>query len=168
MATLFILHGHWETMEERGMTIVKASYSEDEVIRILNGIVENGASKYCKIEGDFVTEDYRATMYERTDSVNNEFLGFYITPHQVEIPDTLEQESYEKVKKQYLSCEIKKMMAHLLGNGTLTTPQYDSAVNNEAVIDSIAEQYEKNWDRDLPFSEQLVEAIKSVLNCVDK
>lgn len=60
------------------------------------------------------------------------------------------------------------MMAHLFGNSTLSASQYDSAVNNETIIDSIAEQYEKNWDRDLPFSEQLVEAIKSVLNCVDK
>ena len=79
----------------------------------------------------------------------------------------MEQESYEKVKKQYLSCEIKKMMAHLLGNGTLSTQQYDFAVNDGTVIDSIAEQYEKNWDRGFPFGEQLVEAIKSVLNCVD-
>lgn len=108
MATLFILHGHWETMEERGMAIVKASYSEDEVIRILNGIVENGASKYCKIEGDSVTEDYRATMYERTDSVNHEFLSFYITPHQVEIPDTVEQESYEKVKNSISLVKSKR------------------------------------------------------------
>lgn len=168
MATIFILHGHWETMNERGVTIVKASYSEDEVIRVLNGIVENGASKYCKIEGDSVTEDYRATMYERTDTANHDFLGFYITPHQVNIPEAVEQESFEKVKKQLVSCEVKKMMAWLLGNGTITTSQYDSSVNNGTVIDSIVEQYEKNWDKDLPFSEQLVEAIKNVLDCLDE
>ncbi len=168
MATIFILHGHWETMNERGMTIVKASYSEDEVIRILNGIVENGAAKYCKIEGNSVTEDYRATMYERTDAENHEFLGFYITPHQVNIPESVEQEIYEKVKKQVLSCEVKKMMAWLLGNGTLSVSQYDFAMSHESVTDSVVERFEKSWDRDLPFSEQLVEAIKNVLDCLDE
>ena len=72
------------------------------------------------------------------------------------------------VKKQLVSCEVKKMMAWLLGNGMITTSQYDSSVNNGTVIDSIVEQYEKNWDKDLPFSEQLVEAIKNVLDCLDE
>ncbi len=80
----------------------------------------------------------------------------------------MEQEIYEKVKKQELSREVKKMMAWLLGKGELSVSQYDSAMSHESVTDSVVEQFETNWDKDLPFSEQLVEAIKSVLNCVNE
>lgn len=94
MATLFILHGHWETTDERGVTIVTASFSENEVIRMLSDIVENKAMNYCKLEGESVTEDCGATMYERVDMDNHGFVGFYITLHDVVIPKTIKDKVY--------------------------------------------------------------------------
>lgn len=91
-AELYVLHGHWETENERGVGVVEVSFIEGEVISRLNKIADNKASEYCIIDCENLEIEHRGTVFEMRDMDNGDFVGFYVTKHILEMPDSVMEE----------------------------------------------------------------------------
>ena len=87
MEKVYVLHGHWETAEDRGVITIKVSFDEDELIRMLNEIAESRAEEYCEINDEKLEIEHSDTEFEMRDMIDGGFVGFYITQHLVEIPE---------------------------------------------------------------------------------
>ena len=81
--TVYVLHGHWETMDERGVTVVCVSVKEEDTIKRLKEIADSKARDYCTLTGPILHENRSDSEYELSCN-HGGFVGFYITEHRLE------------------------------------------------------------------------------------
>jgi len=84
MKTVYVLHGHWETSDERGVKVVCVKEKEEDAIQQLQHIICTNASEYVSFVN--ITRDINSlevyesdTCYEVRDMQDGDFVGFYIT-----------------------------------------------------------------------------------------
>jgi len=81
---VYVLHGHWETQDDRGVIIACVSIKEEKVKEELKIIAETKARGYCKLCEDELKIENSDTMFEMRDMKYGGFVGFYITEETVQ------------------------------------------------------------------------------------
>ena len=90
--TVYVLHGHWDTSVERGVTVVSVEKNERDAVKKLAEIAESKGKEYCELGDGELEIEQTDTMLEIYDNIG--FIGFYITEHKMELGDTLEEIIY--------------------------------------------------------------------------
>lgn len=75
---VYVLHGHWETLDDRGVTVVCVTSKKEKAIDELRKIAETKAKEYCELCEDELEIDDDDTMFEMRDMKDGGFIGFYI------------------------------------------------------------------------------------------
>ena len=160
---IYVLHGHWETVEERGMITVKASFDESKCIKLLNEIAETEGVKYCILNDEKLDIEHDSTRLEIRDMEDGGFIGFYITEHIVDIPEELEEVIYRKVKRQYLINDARDVIAELYEASSISAEQFDLAKDDIEILKSIVDEYERTTDINIASKVTMDEAVKRIL-----
>lgn len=164
MEELYVLHGHWETSDERGVITVKTSFDENECIKLLDKIAETRGSEYCNLNDTKLEIEHSDTEFEMRDMEDGGFIGFYITQHLVEIPEEIEESIYRKVKKQYLINDVRIAIVEMYENDEISGTMYEIAKDEIRILETIVEEYESRKERSIASKNTMREVIKKVLN----
>ena len=165
---VYVLHGHWDTMYERGVTVVCTEHHERDAIKKLAEIAETKGREYCELGEGEIEIEQTDTMLEIHDDIG--FIGFYITEHKMELGDTLEELIYRNRKKKYLIEDAKYEVEEVYGDDEISRSEYEMAKNDPVIMETIADRFEEEEDCEVAFNDTMrrvtLETIRDFADCM--
>lgn len=153
--TVYVLHGHWETAEGRGVTVVSTELREREAVKKLAEIAETKAGDYCKLCEDKLEVEQTDRMFEMRDMVDGGFVGFYITEHKMELGGTVETLVYNRMKRQYLMDDVRNAVENAYENADISKSEYEMVKGDEVIMETIADRFEEEEDCNVAFNDTM-------------
>lgn len=96
---VYVLHGHWDTIENRGVVVVCTTFDEKEAIKKLVEIADTKAAEYCKLCDEKLVIDIDIRMFEMQDMMYGGFVGFYIVEQKMEIAEHIVESILNQERK---------------------------------------------------------------------
>ena len=81
----YVLHGMWDTPYTDGVTVIGVSADVEPLLRKLDEIADSKAKEYVEMCG-YIQEERGERYYEAVNA-RGEYAKFYITEHQLELPE---------------------------------------------------------------------------------
>lgn len=78
VVNIYVLHGHWDTTEERGAIVVCVTPNKEKAKRLLDEIAKDNAAEYVSLCEEELEIDLEDTYLEIKDMKYGGFAGFYI------------------------------------------------------------------------------------------
>lgn len=143
--SLYVLHGAWGTQTEDSQEVLGVSAEIQPLEEKLSKIANNRAEDYIgETYGDTI-EDQTDRSYTLTDSIG-EYTNFFITEHQVELPEEVRYQISREVDKECRMNDIACYLQELWEGGNLEDWKYEYMRYNPEVIQGIFQKYEKYED----------------------
>lgn len=142
---LYILHGSWGTESEDSQEVLGASAETQPLEEKLSKIADSRAKDYIgEAYGDTI-EDQTDRSYTLTDSIG-EYANFFITEHQVELPDEVRYQISREVDKECRMNDIECYLQELWEGNNLEDWKYEYMANSQEIKQGIFRMYEKYED----------------------
>ena len=163
-ATVYVLHGHWETAEDRGVTVVCTKLKLNDAVNELAKIAETNGRDYCELCEDKLEVEHDDTMLEIRDMVDGGFIGFYITEHRIELDNTFETVIYNDKKRQYLMEDVRNAVENAYKDYEINKSEYEMVMGDTIILETIADRFEEMEDCNVAFNDTMGRAVKETIN----
>ena len=165
--TVYVLHGHWETTEERGATIVGTSLTESELVSKLSDIA-NRAKEYCSLHEAELEIEQSDTMFEMRDMQDGDFIGFYIVEQVLGVHDLVSELIYSKKKREYFFEDARNAIFRAFEDGYISREEYEKVRDNQVLYNAVIDVYEATKDCNVAFNDTIRVAVKEVVKRINQ
>lgn len=157
----YVLHGAWDSQSADGVEVLGVSGDIKPLQKRLNEIAENKAIEFLHTYGS-VEEERSDRLYEITDAVG-EYAKFYITEHQLELPEETMGEISREMEKINRTWDVKQYLHDMYDGGNIRAWQYEYMTRKSEVIQEILQQFGKMEDCNTSYNTTMDNAVREVM-----
>lgn len=142
---VYVLHGAWGTESEDSQEVLGVSAEIPSLEEKLSKIAKSRAKDYIGEPYGDTIEDQTDRSYTLSDSIG-EYANFFITEHQVKLPDEVRYQISREVDEECRLNDIECYLQELWEGNNLEDWKYEYMANNQEVKQGIFRMYEKYED----------------------
>lgn len=146
----YVLHGTWDSQSADGVIVLGVSVDIKPLQKRLNEIAENKAIEFLQTYGD-VEEERSDRLYEITDAAG-EYAKFYITEHQLELPEDTMGAISREMEKIDRTNDVKAYLETLYESESIEAWKYEYMTRKPEVMQEILQVFSKTEDCNTSFN----------------
>lgn len=166
---LYVLHGAWDSQSEDGVIVLGVSVDIESLQKRLNEIAENKAREYVEMRG-YIQEERGERYYEATNT-SGKYAKFYITEHDLDIPEPLMGKISREMERIERSRDIGEHIFGVYETGGMEPWLYEYMANSEKVMEEILQMFDKWENCNTSFNttlENVVEKVREEISLTDE
>ena len=158
----YVLHGMWNTPDTDGVVVIGVSVDVEPLLRKLDKIADSKAKEYVEMCG-YIQEE-RGERYYETVNASGKYAKFYITEHQLELPESTMGGISREMEKMDRTMDVEQHLQDLYEGGNIPAWQYEYMTRKPEVIDEILQLFSKTEDCNTPFNTTMEIVVGNVMN----
>ncbi len=157
----YVLHGTWNTQDTDGVVVIGVSVDVMPLLRKLDEIADSKAKKYVEMYG-YIQEERGERYYEAVNA-SGKYAKFYITEHQLELPENTMRVISQEMQKIDRARDVKKHLQELDESDSIEFWKYEYMVRNPYVMKEILQLFERMEDCNTPFNTTMDIVVENVM-----
>lgn len=158
----YVLHGMWNTQDTDGVVVIDVSVDVEPLLRKLDEIADSKANEYVEMHG-YIQEEKGERYYEAVN-VSGKYAKFYITEHQLEVPEKTMGTISREMEKIDRSRDVRQYLQDLYDGDNIPAWQYEYITRKPEVMHEILQIFSKTEDCNTPFNTTMDIVIGNVMN----
>lgn len=146
----YVLHGMWNTPDTDGVVVIGVSVDVELLLRKLDKIADSKAKEYVEMCG-YIQEE-RGERYYEAVNVSGKYAKFYITEHQLELPEDTMGAISREMEKIDRTRDVGQYLQDLYEGGNIPAWKYEYITRETAVMQEILQVFSKTEDCNTPFN----------------
>lgn len=146
----YVLHGMWNTPDTDGVVVIGVSVDVELLLRKLNEIADSKAKEYVEMCG-YIQEE-RGERYYEAVNVSGKYAKFYITEHQMELPENTMGAISREMEKIDRTRDVGQYLDDMYEDGNIEPWKYEYMVRKPEVMQEILQAFSKIEDCNTPFN----------------
>lgn len=146
----YVLHGMWNTPDTDGVVVIGVSVDVEPLLRKLDEIADSKAKEYVEMCG-YIWEE-RGERYYEAANVSGKYAKFYITEHQLELPESTMGAISREMEKINRTRDVGQYLDDMYEDGNIEAWKYEYITREPAVMQKILEIFDKIEDCNTPFN----------------
>lgn len=146
----YVLHGMWNTPDTDGVVVIGVSVDVEPLLRKLDKIADSKAKEYVEMCG-YIQEE-RGERYYEAVNVSGKYAKFYITEHQLELPENTMGAISREMEKIDRTRDVGQYLDDIYEDGNIEPWKYEYMVRKPEVMQEILQVFSKTEDCNTPFN----------------
>ena len=146
----YVLHGMWNTPDTDGVVVIGVSVDVEPLLRKLDKIADSKAKEYVEMCG-YIQEE-RGERYYEAVNVSGKYAKFYITEHQMELPENTMGAISREMEKIDRTRDVGQYLDDIYEDGNIEPWKYEYMVRKPEVMQEILQLFIKTEDCNTPFN----------------
>lgn len=158
---MYVLHGMWDTTDTDGVVVIGVSVDVEPLLRKLDKIANSKAKEYVEMYG-YIQEE-RGERYYEAVNVSGKHAKFYITEHQMEMPENTMRNISREMEKIDRTRDVEQYLQDLYEGNNIPVWQYEYMTRKPEVIQEILQIFSKTEDCNTPFNTTMEIAVSNMM-----
>lgn len=146
----YVLHGTWYSQDDDGVEVLGVDTEIDPLLRRLDEIADSKAKDYIEMHG-YIQEE-RGDRYYEAVNVSGKYAKFYITEHQLEVPEKMMGAISREMEKIDRTNDVKAYLETLYESESIEAWKYEYMTRKPEVMQEILQVFSKTEDCNTPFN----------------
>lgn len=151
---IYVLHGMWNTQDTDGVVVIGVSVDVESLLRKLAKIADSKAKEYVEMCG-YIQEDRGERYYEAVNA-SGKYAKFYITEHQLELPESTMGVVSREMEKIDRTNDVKAYLEMLYESESIEVWKYEYITRKPEVMQEILQVFRETEDCNTPFNTTMV------------